>query len=67
MQIGAIQIDNAAELKSLLKEWSNEYRLTYQPTVLYKSNQNGVAEKTIQRTESDARAMLTEAKLPIEF
>jgi Reverse transcriptase (RNA-dependent DNA polymerase) len=67
MQIGAIRIDNAAELKSLLKEWSNEYGLTYEPTVPYKSNQNGVAEKTIQRAEADARAMLIEAKLPIEF
>ena len=67
MQIGAIRIDNATELKSLLKEWSDEYGLTYEPTVPYKSNQNGVAEKTIQRTEGDARAMLAEAKLPIEF
>ena len=47
MQIGAIRIDNAAELKSLLKEWSNEYGLTYEPTVPYKSNQNGIAERTI--------------------
>jgi hypothetical protein len=67
MQIEAIRIDNAAELKSLLKEWSDEYGLTHQPTAPCKSNQNGIAEKTIQRSESDARAMLIEAKLPIEF
>ena len=67
MQIRAIRIDNAAELKSLLKEWSNEYGLTHEPTVPCKSNQNGVAEKTIQRAEANARAMLIEAKLPIEF
>ena len=47
MPIGAIRIDNAAELRSLLKEWSDEYGLTYQATVPYKSNQNGPAEKTI--------------------
>ena len=67
IQIGAIRIDNAAELKSLLKEWSDEYGLTHEPTVPYKSNQNGPAEKTIQHMEGNARAMLAEAKLPIEF
>ena len=67
LQIGAIRIDNATEFKSLLKEWSDEYGLSYQPTVPYKSNQNGIAERTIQRTESDARAMLADARLPIEF
>jgi hypothetical protein len=41
--------------------------LTCKPTVLYKSNQNRVAEKTIQYTEADTRAILAEAKLPIEF
>ena len=41
--------------------------MTYKPTVLYKSNQNGPAEKTIQYTEADARAILIEAKLLIEF
>jgi hypothetical protein len=67
IQIRAIRIDNTTELKSLLKEWPNKYGLTYKPTVLYKSNQNGVAERMIQHTENDARAMLAEAKLPIEF
>jgi hypothetical protein len=67
IQIGAVRIDNAAELKSLLREWSDEYGLTHEPTVPYKSNQNGIAERTIQRTEADARAMLAEAELPIEF
>ena len=47
MPIGAIRIDNAAELKSLLKEWSDECGLTYEPTVLYKSHQNGVVERMI--------------------
>src|SRR5438045_5052985 len=67
IQIGAIRIDNAAELKLLLKEWSDEYGLTHEPTVPYKNNQNGPAEKMIQNMEGDARAMLAEAKLPIEF
>ena len=67
MQIGAIRIDNAAKLRSLLKEWSDEYGLTYKPTVLCKSNQNRVAKKTIQCSEANARAMLIKAKLPIEF
>ena len=67
MQLRAIQINNTAKLKSLLKEWSNKYRLTYEPTVLCKSNQNRIAEKTIQRSEANARAMLIKAKLPIEF
>ena len=67
MQIGAIRIDNATKLKSLLKEWSNEYGLTYEPTIPYKSNQNGIAERTIQHTKSDARAILAKAKLSIKF
>ena len=67
MSIGAIRIDNATELTALLREWSDEYGLTYQPTILYRSYQNGPAEKTIQRSEGDARAMLAEANLPIEF
>jgi len=41
--------------------------LIYKPTVLYKSNQNRIAEKTIQYTENNTRAILAEAKLPIEF
>jgi hypothetical protein len=38
MQIRAIRINNIAKLRSLLKEWFNKCRLTYKPTVLYKSN-----------------------------
>jgi hypothetical protein len=41
--------------------------LTYKLTVLYKSNQNRIAEKTIQYTEADTRIILAEAKLLIEF
>jgi hypothetical protein len=41
--------------------------LTYKPTVLYKSNQNRIAEKTILYTKADTRAILAKAKLPIEF
>ena len=67
MQIRVIRIDNVAKLKSLLKEWSNKYRLTYQPTILYKSNQNRIAKRTIQQTKNNARAILAKAKLPIEF
>jgi hypothetical protein len=41
--------------------------LTYKPTVLYKSNQNRIAKKTIQYTEADTRAILAKTKLLIEF
>jgi hypothetical protein len=63
----AVRIDNAAELKSLLREWSESEGIRHEATVAHSSHQNGTAERSIQTSESDARAMLKDAGLPIEF
>jgi hypothetical protein len=51
----------------LLKDWSQEEGLTHEASAAYQSNQNGLVERAIQTSEGDARAMLIDAKLPIEF
>ena len=67
MKIVAVRVDNAAEFKSLLEEWVKTEGVVHQPTAAHKHNQNGLVERTIQTAEGDMRAMLIDAKLPIEF
>ena len=66
-KVQSVRSDNDTELKKLLNSWSKEYGITPQYTVTYSSNQNGVAERAIQTTENSVRAMLKDAKLPLEF
>jgi hypothetical protein len=54
----SVRIDNATELKALLKEWLTFDGVKEEATVTYSSFQNGPAERSIQTTESDFRAML---------
>lgn len=66
-QLKAIRLDNALELLAVVKLWVKKYGLTLQETEPYTSHQNGVAERSIQTTESSIRAMLHDSQLPIEF
>jgi hypothetical protein len=58
MEIMAVRIDNATELKALLKEWITTDGIREETTVVYSLFQNGPAERSIQTTENDFRAML---------
>jgi hypothetical protein len=63
----AVRSDNAAEIRELLDEWSKD-GVREEPTTTYTgSHQNGIAERSIQQAETDARAMLKDADLPLEF
>jgi hypothetical protein len=63
----AARSDNAAELVELLQGWRKKGGSKVEFTTTYKSSQNGIAERSIQTAEADARAMLKDAGLPIEF
>lgn len=66
-RLKAMRTDNGGELKSTLDEWGTEIGIQPQYTVPYTSSQNGVAERNIQTTENNTRAMLKEAGLPVEL
>ena len=63
----AARIDNAAELKEALQSWAATTGVKRELSAPYASHQNGTAERSIQTAENGARAMLKDAKLPIEF
>jgi hypothetical protein len=67
LSVIGIRIDNASELKALLKEWITLDGIREESTVAYSSFQNGPAEKSIQTSENDFRAMLKGQGLPLEF
>ena len=67
VKIMSVRIDNATELKALLKEWLTLDGVREEDTVPYSSFQNGPAERSIQTTEHDFRAMLKGQGLPLEF
>jgi Reverse transcriptase (RNA-dependent DNA polymerase) len=67
LKIMSVRIDNATELKALLKEWLTLDGVREEDTVPYSSFQNGPAERSIQTTEHDFRAMLKGQGLPLEF
>jgi Reverse transcriptase (RNA-dependent DNA polymerase) len=67
LKLGAVRSDNAAEIRELLDEWSKE-GVIEEPTTTYTgSHQNGIAKRSIQQAETDARSMLKDADLPLEF
>ncbi|KAI0991074.1 hypothetical protein K3495_g17113, partial [Podosphaera aphanis] len=66
-KLKAVRSDNAPELKKTIDEWEREFGIQAEYTVIASSNQNGVAERSIQTAENSMRAMLEDAKLPIEF
>jgi hypothetical protein len=67
LKIAAVRIDNATELKALLKEWLASDRIQEELTISHSSFQNRLAEKSIQTSENDFRAMLKDQNLPLEF
>src|ERR1700722_11231706 len=67
LNLMAVRIDNATELRALLKEWVTTDGIQEETTVPHSSFQNGPAEKSIQTTENDFRAMLKAQGLPLEF
>lgn len=63
----AVRSDNASEILKVLKNWRQNNGAVAQSTAPYSSHQNGTAERAIQSTVYATRAMLKEAKLPVEF
>lgn len=63
----AVRSDNAGEILKVLKNWKRNNGVVSQTTAPYSSHQNGVAERAIQSTVYATRALLKEAKLPVEF
>lgn len=66
-KIIATRTDNAGELIKVLSSWKVKDGVKHQLTATYTSSQNGPAERAIQTSETDARAMLKDADLPVEF
>lgn len=59
--------DNAPELLKELQGWKRKDGVTVQVTETHTSHQNGPAERSIQYTENNIRAMIDDAGLPAEF
>lgn len=67
LKLQAVRSDNAPELVKLVKQWEKEFGVVHNDTVAYIHNQNGVAERNIQTSEANVRAMLKDSGLPNEF
>jgi hypothetical protein len=63
----AVRTDNAPELLKVAQEWSEFKVVEVQATTIASSHQNGPAEKNIQTTENDVRALVKDSGLPLEF
>lgn len=66
-KVKSARSDNAPELLKAIEQWEVETGFEGQSTTIASSHQNGPAERSIQTVEADMRALLEEAKLPIEF
>jgi hypothetical protein len=66
-KIKRTRTDNAPELMKLLQEWKQTSGVVPEYTTIAISNQNGIAERSIQTSEKTMRAMIKNACLPIEF
>ena len=66
-KLRAARTDNAPEILETLKEWEESDGVAVQTTEPHTSAQNGTAERSIQYTENNVRAMLDDAELPVEF
>lgn len=62
-----MRVDNAGELVKLAKEWQKEEGIHPEFTDAYSSNQNGIAERNIQTSEHNIRAMCEDSGMPIGF
>ncbi|POS81931.1 hypothetical protein EPUL_006128, partial [Erysiphe pulchra] len=66
-EILAGRSDNAPEIIKLFGEWKSKRGIVPQTTAPYNSNQNGTAERGIQSSEREARALLEDSGMPVEF
>jgi hypothetical protein len=66
-KIKRTRTDNAPELIKLLQEWEQSSGVVPEYTIVATSNQNGIAERSIQTSEKTMRARIKDACLPIEF
>lgn len=67
LKVHKVRLDNAPELLEIATAWSKKDGVEVQPTVVATSHSNGVAERHIRISEMQGRAMLKDAKLPLEF
>ena len=63
-RVKGIRSDNAPELVKLFDSWKANDGVSVEYTTPYTSNQNGVAERAIQTTWANARAMLKDGDVP---
>lgn len=66
-RVRAARTDNAPEILETLQLWNERDGIEVQTTEPYTSAQNGPAERSIQTTEHNVRAMIDDAELPVEF
>ncbi|KAI0996702.1 hypothetical protein K3495_g11482 [Podosphaera aphanis] len=66
-EIFAGRSDGAPEILKLFGEWKSKRGIVPQTTAPYTSSQNGMAERTIQTSEKEARALLEDSNMPVEL
>ena len=66
-KILAARSDGAPEILGLFGDWKKKRGIISQTTAPYSSNQNGGAERAIQSSEKEARALLEDSNMPVEF
>lgn len=66
-KVKAARSDNAPELLLAIEGWRKQDGVRSEPTTIASSYQNGPAERNIRTAEENMRAMLKEARLPMEF
>ena len=67
LKIMSVRIDNATELKALLKEWLTLDGVQEQDTITYSLFQNRPAKHSIQTIENNFRVILKGQNLLLEF
>ncbi|KAI1006165.1 hypothetical protein K3495_g2047 [Podosphaera aphanis] len=66
-EILAGRSDGAPEILKLFGVWKSKRGIVPQTTAPYSSNQNGMAERAIQTSEKEARALLEDSNMSVEF
>ena len=59
--------DGAPEILKLFGEWKSKFGIVAQTTAPYSSHQNGTVERAIQTSEKEARVLLEDSGMPVEF
>ncbi|KAI0995269.1 hypothetical protein K3495_g12913 [Podosphaera aphanis] len=66
-EILAGRSDGAPEILKIFGVWRSKRGIVTQTTAPYSSNQNGTVERGIQSSEREARALLEDSGMPVEF